>query len=184
MIHLRDKPTIQGEKVILRPFQSEDVQHMEEILTDPEIIKLTGSSADIDLEFVRQWYATRNEQSDRLDLVIVDRKRNLLVGEVVVNEYDEKNNSMNFRILIGPQGRNKGLGTEATQLLMEYLFNYTDLDQITLSVYAFNPRARHVYEKVGFIVESIDKNDLEYEGEWIDSINMVLTKERWLELNN
>lgn len=184
MINLSYKPTLQGEKVILRPFQSGDVVVMEEILKDPEVIKLTGSSPDIDSEFLKQWYDTRNEQRDRLDLAIVDRKQNMLVGEAVGNEYDEQNNSMNFRILIGPQGRNKGLGTEATQLFIDYLFTATELDQITLSVYAFNPRARRVYEKVGFIVDSIDKNELEYDGEWIDSINMVLTRERWLVSKN
>lgn len=73
MINLSDKPTIQGEKIILRPFQAEDAQVMEEILQDPEVIKLTGSSADFDSEFLKQWYSTRNEQSNRLDLAIVDR---------------------------------------------------------------------------------------------------------------
>jgi diamine N-acetyltransferase len=70
--------------------------------------------------------------------------------------------------------------TASTQLMIDYVFATTDLNQLTLGVYAFNPRARRVYEKVGFIMESIDKNELEYEGEWIDSINMVLTRERWM----
>ena len=87
---------------------------------------------------------------------------------------------MNFRILIGPRGRNRGLGTEATQLIIDYIFTNTTLNELTLSVFDFNPRAKHVYEKVGFVVESVDENDLEFEGEWIDSINMKLTREDWL----
>jgi len=87
---------------------------------------------------------------------------------------------MNFRILIGPRGRNRGLGTEATQLMIEYIFQATTLNELTLSAFDFNPRAKHVYEKVGFVVESVDENDLEFEGEWIDSINMTLTREDWL----
>mgnify|MGYP003757025939 CR=1 FL=1 len=49
---------------------------------------------------------------------------------------------------------------------------------MTLGVYAFNPRAQRVYEKIGFVVESIDKDDLEYEGEMSDAFNMVLTREK------
>ncbi len=98
----------------------------------------------------------------------------------MVNLYDEKNNSMNFRILIGPRGRNKGLGTEAIRLIIDYVFKNTTLSQLTLSVFDFNPRAKYVYEKVGFIIYSIDENELEFEGEWIDSINMNLTRENWL----
>ncbi|WP_318615997.1 GNAT family protein [Sporosarcina sp. YIM B06819] len=180
MIDLGHKPLIEGEKIVLRPFIDEDFPYIEECLKDSEVIKLTGSTSDFDKESILHWYNTRNEQTDRLDLAIVDKSQNVLVGEVVVNLYDEKNNSMNFRILIGPRGRNRGLGTEATQLIIDYVFKNTKLNQLTLSVFDFNPRAKHVYEKVGFVIDSIDENELEFEGEWIDSINMNLTKENWL----
>ena len=181
MIDLRHKPLIEGEKVILRPYQEKDFPFLKECLQDPEVLKLTGSSAVVDWKYIRHWYNTRNEQTDRLDLMIVDKTKDTLVGEAVVNLYDEKNHSMNFRILIGPRGRNRGLGTEATQLIIDYIFtNNTTLNELTLGVFDFNPRAKHVYEKIGFVVESIDEKDFEFEGEWIDSINMKLTREEWL----
>lgn len=180
MVDLSYKPHLVGEKVILRPFRDGDFPLIEECIVDDEVIKLTGSTPTFDRESVIHWYNTRNEQTDRLDLAIVDGKLDTLVGEVVVNLYDEKKQSMNFRILIGPRGRNRGLGTEATQLMIDYVFTNTALNQLTLSVFAFNPRAMKVYEKVGFIVESIDENELEFEGKWIDSINMILTRDSWL----
>ena len=42
-----------------------------------------------------------------------------------------------------------------------------------------NPRALSVYEKAGFVTDSVDVGELEFEGERIDSINMVLRRERW-----
>ncbi|MFT4413299.1 GNAT family N-acetyltransferase [Fredinandcohnia humi] len=183
MVDLSKKPIILGEKVILRPFKFEDLPYIEECLKDPEVIKLTGSTSDFDRESVIHWYNTRNDQEDRLDLAIVDKSLNILVGEAVVNLYHEENQSMNFRILIGPRGRNRGLGTEATQLIINYVFHNTNLSQLTLSVFDFNPRAKKVYEKVGFVLDSVDKNDLEFEGEWIDSLNMVLTRDNWLRMN-
>ena len=180
MINLVDKPILKGEKVILRPFKDGDFPYIEECLKDAEVIKLTGSDSDYDREFTFNWYHTRNEQLDRLDLAIVDQSQGIPVGEVVANLYDEKNKSMNFRILIGPRGRDRGLGTEATRLFLNYLFSHTTLRTVTLSVFDFNPRAKHVYEKVGFVVDSIDANELEFDGKWIDSINMKLTREEWL----
>ena len=180
MINLKDKPLLKGDKVSLRPFKTEDFTYIEECLKDAEVIKLTGSDSQYDREFTLNWYNTRNEQIDRLDLAIVDQSKGILVGEVVANLYDEKNHSMNFRILIGPRGRDRGFGTEATRLFIDYLFSHTTLESLTLSVFDFNPRAKRVYEKVGFIVESIDKNELEFEGNWIDSVNMKLTREDWL----
>ncbi|WP_339253225.1 GNAT family protein [Sporosarcina sp. FSL W8-0480] len=184
MIVLSYKPLIEGENVRLRPFKTEDFPFIEECLKDPEVLKLTGSTTDFDWDFIRNWYETRNDQTDRLDLAIVDPAQDVLVGEAVINLYYEENHSMNFRILIGPRGRNRGLGTEATHLIVDYIFGNTTLHELTLSVFDFNPRARHVYEKVGFVPVSVDKNDLEYEGEWIDSINMKLTRENWQGLNN
>ncbi|MGM0846478.1 MAG: GNAT family N-acetyltransferase [Bacillota bacterium] len=180
MVNLSRKPVIEGESIWLRPFKEGDFPYIEECLQDPEVIKLTGSSSDFDKKKAMKWYSTRNESTDRLDLAIDDKIQGILVGEAVINLYDEKNHSMNFRILIGPKGRNRGLGTEATTLLIDYVFHNTDLKQLTLSVFAFNPRAIAVYEKVGFEIDSVDENDLEYEGEWIDSINMKLTREAWL----
>lgn len=179
MINLKNKPTIQGNKVILRPFEIRDIEYMEECIKDLEVIKLTGSSTDFDRESVIKWYSTRNEQVDRLDLAIVDKDNNVVVGEVVINAYDEVKHSMNYRILIGPRGRNRGLGTEATTLVIDYVFLNTDLKQLTLSVYAFNPRAQKVYEKVGFVLDSVDEAELEFEGDMIDSLNMILTRENW-----
>ena len=43
-----------------------------------------------------------------LDLAIVDQSAGILVGEVVVNLYEEKNHSIKFRDTIGPKGRNRG----------------------------------------------------------------------------
>lgn len=164
----------------IRPFIKEDLLMLEEILTDKEVILLTGSDSTFDRKVVYEWYQSRNEQSNRLDLALVDKDRNKIVGEVVLNEYDKLTHRMNFRILIGKDGRNRGLGSEATQLICDYIFKQTDLSALTLSVFAFNPRAKHVYEKVGFEVTSIDENALEHEGKMIDSINMILTRENYL----
>ena len=73
---------------------------MLDILSDYEVQKLTGSvcndkeaytpSSEEELEKTRHWYHTRNEQENRLDLAIVDKKTNKVVGEVVFNEYDDR----------------------------------------------------------------------------------------------
>ena len=180
MIDLLQKPTIVGGKVILRPFVDEDFPYIEECLKDPELLKLTGSDSEYNRETVLQWYTSRNAQADRLDLAIVDPVHDCLVGEAVANSYDAGNHSMNFRIMVGPRGRDRGLGTEATQLFLDYLFTSTSLREITLSVFEFNPRARHVYEKMGFVECGIEEDELEFEGEWIDSILMSLPRDVWL----
>jgi len=68
---------------------------------------------------------------------------------------DQQNRSCNFRIFLGRAGRDRGLGTEATRLIVGYGFEGLGLHRISLEVYSFNPRARRVYEKAGFQAEGI-----------------------------
>lgn len=183
-----DKPTLTGALGTLRPPAPEDLPVLADILTDPEVRKLTGSvhsSAEADggaedLERLRDWYSTRNDQPDRLDLMVVDNASGQVVGEVVLNDWDEGNHSAGFRTLIGPAGRGRGLGTEAVRLLMDYAFTHLPLHRIELEVYAFNPRARRVYDKVGFVVEGTKREALAFDGQRVDAIIMSLLRSDWL----
>lgn len=129
---------------------------------------------------LREWYSSRNEQPDRLDLAVVDRETGACVGEAVLNEWEPESSSCNFRILIGPRGRDRGLGTEATRLLLAHAFETIGLHRVSLEVYAFNPRAQRAYEKVGFVPEGVRRDALRFDDEWVDSVLMsVLASEWW-----
>ncbi|MPV36441.1 GNAT family N-acetyltransferase [Georgenia subflava] len=183
------KPTLVGERVTLRPFRDEDVPVMAEVLADPEVLRLTGSvhstaeadaGAPDDPDVLRRWYTTRNDQDDRLDLVVVDNAAQRCVGEVVLNEWDRESASCNFRILIGPAGRDRGLGTEATRLTLRHAFGALGLHRVSLTVFAFNPRARRAYEKAGFVVEGVAREAFRSDDRWIDDIHMAALAHEWL----
>lgn len=179
------KPTMTGRLVGLRPFTADDVGTMREIIADPELRKLTGSvhAADEDEpedpDRLTDWYSTRAIADERLDLAILDLARGIVVGEVVLNEWDEGNNSCNFRTLIGPSGRGRGLGTEATRLILGYGFEVLGLHRISLDVFSFNPRAQRVYEKVGFVREGVAREAFRWEDDWIDGISMSILDREW-----
>jgi RimJ/RimL family protein N-acetyltransferase len=174
------KPTLHGERVTLRPFREGDAELMQACM-DVEAIKLTGSAhstaeaeemagAEPD-QRTRVWYATRNDQVDRLDLAVED-EAGVLIGEAVLNDWEPGNRSCGFRILFGPQGRDRGLGTEATRLLVGYAFDVLGLHRVELEYYAFNPRAARAYAKAGFVEEGRRRQALIFDGEHIDAITM------------
>ena len=184
------KPTLEGELTTLRPFVASDAEVMAAIFTDPEVLRLTGSAtstAEIAAqsptpdERTREWYATRASADERLDLAVVDKACGAVVGEVVLNSYDENALSANFRTLIGPQGRGRGLGTEAARLILGYGFEVIGLHRIGLDVFAFNPRAQRVYENVGFRVEGRKRDAFRFDGEPIDEIWMAILAPEWAE---
>jgi RimJ/RimL family protein N-acetyltransferase len=182
------KPTLTGERVLLRPFELPgDVPALREMLLDPESTRLTGSHAldgapawtDDDEARFLAWYRTRNQQPDRLDLAVVDKASGQCVGEVVLNDWNDANRSCGFRTAIGPRGRDRGLGTESVRMIVGYAFETLGLHRIELQVYAFNPRARRVYEKVGFVAEGVLRDALRWEDEWVDATVMSILAPEW-----
>jgi len=183
------KPTLAGERVILRPYIDADLPALREAMADPDLLRLTGSIHDEaetlepvspEEEQLRlDWFNTRNDQDDRLDLAIVDKASGGCVGEAVLNQWDPGSQSCNFRILIGPAGQNRGLGTEATRLIVGYGFEQLRLHRISLEVYAFNPRARRAYEKAGFRAEGVLRESLRYGDQWIDATVMSILASEW-----
>ena len=183
------KPTLTGEKVVLRPFNDGDLPAIRAVLLDPEARILTGSVHDEasarapeppdEEELLLDWYGNRNDQADRLDLAVTDKVTGECVGEAVLNDWDPGNESCNFRIFIGPHGRDRGLGSEATRLIVGYGFERLGLHRISLEVYAFNPRARRAYEKAGFRAEGVLRECFRYNGEWIDATVMSILASEW-----
>ena len=186
------KPTLHGEKVLLRPPVREDAWPIAQLLADEELLRFTGSVSSAaeaaafpqqPTEEIVEWYSSRADIDGRLDLVIVDAATDEPVGESVLNDWDPVARSANFRILLGPSGRDRGLGTEAIRMTVGYGFEHVGLHRIELGVYAYNPRAIRAYRKVGFVVEGTRRDAFRYltaEGEiWTDEIVMSILASEW-----
>ncbi|WP_367129695.1 MULTISPECIES: GNAT family N-acetyltransferase [Streptomyces] len=173
------KPTLTGELTLLRPVTVDDVPALLPMFRDAETARLTGCYAAHDEAGLRAWYASRGDQDDRLDLAIVERATGNVVGEAVLNEWDPGNESCSFRICSVPGAPGRGLGTEATRLIVGYGFETLGLHRISLEVYAFNPRARRVYENAGFVPEGVLRGALLWEGERVDAVVMSILAPEW-----
>jgi RimJ/RimL family protein N-acetyltransferase len=175
-----EKPILPGDLVTLRPVSVEDAPGLLELLADPESSRLTATRAEPDPEVARRWYATRGEHDDRLDLAIVENATGTYVGEVVLNDLNVDNRSCGFRIsLVGPRAFGRGYGTEATRLVLRHAFETVGIHRVELDVYPFNPRARHVYEKAGFVLEGTKREALFWDGEWFDAYVMAMLETDW-----
>ena len=170
-----DKPVLRGEKVVLRPITERDAEDIFAGLSDEEAMRLTGTQETFTLGQVRAFCTRVAEADDRLDYAVTLPDDPRYRGEVVLNEINWTNKSANFRIAIsGAENREKGYGTEAARLILRHAFDVLKLHRIELSVFDFNPRAQHVYKKLGFMREGVSRDALLWEGEYHSSIQMSL----------
>ncbi|MGW4923037.1 GNAT family N-acetyltransferase [Streptomyces sp. NB004] len=62
---------------------------------------------------------------------------------------------------------------------MGHGFEYVGLHRVQLEVYAHNARARHVYEKAGFVVEGVRREAALRDGVWVDDVLMAVLEHEW-----
>lgn len=164
-----------GNRVTLRPLTARDSEDVYASLQDEEATRLTGTQASFSLEDVREHLQRCEKAGDRFDFAIVFKGQ--CVGEVVLNYIDPSNLCASFRIAVWyMENRNKGFGSEASELILRFAFNELGLNRIELEVYAFNPRAIHVYKRLGFVLEGTRREALNWKGQWVDAHVMAILR--------
>nr|WP_281372084.1 GNAT family protein [Modestobacter versicolor] len=146
-------------------------------LHEPEGRRLTGTHATFTRDQVVGYLDSRAEQVDRADWAALRISDGAFLGEAVVNDLDPENESASYRIaLAGPSVFGQGFGTEVTRLVVDHVFAATGLHRLGLEVFAFNARARRVYEKCGFQVEGRLRDALLWDGERHDVLVMSVLR--------
>ena len=103
-----------------------------------------------------------------------------LIGFVALHTIEWNNATATLSIGIGePAYRDKGYGSEALQLLLNYAFAELNLFRVGLDVIVNNDRAVHVYEKLGFRREGIMRSAVHREGRRYDVLHMGLLRDEW-----
>ena len=138
-----------GKKCYLSPIDVNDAPIYTAWLNDSEVnANLTLASSVISLEtekeFLQKIAADHNYG-------IIDAQTDSLIGNAGLHKLNHLHRNAEIGIFIGDKKYwNKGYGTEALSLLIDYCFAVLNLHNISLNVYSFNARAIRCYEKVGF----------------------------------
>ena len=140
-----------GERIYLSPVSVEDAEKYVEWFCDFKTTDGIGKSSSImTVESEREWLENTLKNND-LNFAIVDLENDELIGNCGIMNINHINRSAEVGIFIGDEeNRNKGYGAETLQLLLDYGFNYLNMNNIMLNVKSFNERAIACYKKVGF----------------------------------
>jgi RimJ/RimL family protein N-acetyltransferase len=177
-----DKPVLRGELVVLRPVREDDAEAMWEMLTDAEGTRLAGITRKVTWEETQAWCAGVGQVADRIDWAITHGSDEFL-GEIVLNRIYTEDGNANLRMARRPGHRGRGLGSDATALVLSHAFTSPPdglgLHRVYLDVLTINPRARILYDSFGFVEEG-HMRDVHRDGEfWTDSILMAILEDEY-----
>jgi RimJ/RimL family protein N-acetyltransferase len=171
-----------GEKCYLSPIDINDVDKYTLWLNDLEVIKnLQASSMQIEVNSEKEFLCNLAKEHN---YGIIDIKTNELLGNLGLMDLNQINSSAEIGIFIGNKEYwGKGYGTEALRLLIDYAYQYLNLNNIHLRVYEFNTRAIMSYKKVGFKEIGKMRKSLKRGQKYFDIILMDILPEDFYKIN-
>lgn len=176
---------LRGERVRLT---AEDpsimAQHYSRWSVDSEFLRLMDSAParTFSTKAIQEWLEKEQEKDrgDNFYFMIRSLEDDRLIGDVGLDGIHW--NHRDTYLGIGLDNREdwgKGYGSDAMQLVLNYAFTELNLYRVTLNVFEYNPRAIHVYEKLGFVYEGRLRRCLNREGKRWDMLYMGITREEW-----
>src|SRR5699024_8833737 len=118
------------------------------------------------ITYIEKTYEKSNENKDISQFII--QKGDEKIGYVGIFSIDPIHRKAEFGIMIDPQHQGHGYASTATRLAIDYAFATLNLHKLYLIVDCINEKAIHVYEKLGFTVEGVLKEEYFVNGTFHD----------------
>lgn len=165
------------ENIQVRSLQQTDVEallsFMNTISAERTFIRLQGEpiSLDIEIRYVDDYVRKINEHS-AVKLLAWNGSELVGVADICLKDKIESHIGV-FGITIKKEWRGKGLGRMLMEKTIEEgIRNISGLKIIELGVFANNPIAKKMYEKMGFVEYGRLPNGIKYKGEFVDHLYM------------
>ncbi|MFX0052752.1 MAG: GNAT family N-acetyltransferase [Candidatus Hermodarchaeota archaeon] len=133
-----------------------------------------------EIEWIKKTWEMR-KKGDAYVFGIVNSEKDLYIGNIelrIISQISRR--GMIGLVIFNPEYWDKGFGTEALKLIINYGFKNLNLYSIELEVFETNLRAQTCYRKVGFKEVGRRRKAQFYKGTYIDSIIMDIISSEWL----
>jgi RimJ/RimL family protein N-acetyltransferase len=118
--------------------------------------------------------------SNRIAYRVIDVTNNKIIGHAELKNVDYNNSSARIcSVLVGNKNiRNKGYGTLIINELVRIGFSELKLHRLDLGVYDFNKQAIKCYQKCGFEIEGLLKDNVKFNDIYWSTYNMSIINKK------
>ncbi len=173
---------LQGEKVLLRAMNRDDLERLCEFNNDVDVELAGGGDPPMPQTLARLQaeFDTRVSQGGRDDAsfaIVVDGQ---MIGQCALYQFDATAHTCMLGITIGDKRYwGQGYGRDAVRLLLDYAFRLRNQHRVYLSVNGNNERAIRAYKACGFVEEGRLRSHAWSNGAYIDLVYMGILRTEW-----
>ena len=158
--------SLKGEHIYLRALEPEDLDFIHEVENDTALWHLSHTQTPYSRFLIKQYLENAQQdifEAKQLRLAICD-KTTQTIGLIDLFDFDPKNKRAGIGILIkDADNRNKGIGKEALELLVNYCFQALHLHQVYANISEGNSASLKLFKNNGFKKIGL-KKDWSYNG--------------------
>jgi ribosomal-protein-alanine N-acetyltransferase len=170
---------LEGKNVNLRVMEKEDLPLLTEWFNNTEFLGEFGTTSQTSRAEVEKYLESTLFETKAF---IIEKKDGSKIGYVLqFNMLTPYAKIQEIGYAIVPSERGKGYCTEATQLMVDYLFLSKGIARIQATTHTKNVASQKVLEKVGFKREGTFRKPVLFRGEWTDGFIFSILREEWKE---
>jgi RimJ/RimL family protein N-acetyltransferase len=172
---------LEGKNVRLKLIDIEDVDFFFEFLNR---IDFYGEYEAIRPQISKTYAQKRIENPEKTDVnwtwFVIEKKDGTKIG-FILHFTNQPRGWMEVGYALMPSEMGKGYGTEALQIMVDYLFLSKDIMRIQATTDERNKPSQRILEKVGFQKEGCIRKSGFARGEWVNDHLYSLLREQWKE---
>ena len=170
---------IAGEHVILRAFEQDDAERCYRWMNDPNIVRTLKTRYPIAFQNEAEWLERAMHASPTERHFAIERKDDRThIGNASIHGIDWVSRTASFGLFIGEPGAwNRGFGSDAIATLVRFAFEEMNLQKLSINVFEYNERAKHVLESRGFVQEGRLRREFFREGAYHDIVILSIFRQ-------
>lgn len=149
------------ERLVVRPWSDDDVEHVFEMYRDPEVWRWLGGGAALEdlygaRAMLRRWIDRSEERAPCGTWAVIERESGVPIGSTMLWPLED-GPEIEVAYHFGQSAWGQGYATEAARATIEHGFRVLDLDTLVGLVFSENPASQRVLEKAGMTYHGMRK---------------------------
>jgi len=167
---------LEATRLILRPFREKDVERFAELMANHDFMRFSlGPYTYEQTQGVLQKYLSWNQAGLPSQFAVIFRGNNELIGYCgFLHQEVDGRNEIEIGYRLHPDYWNRGLASEAAQVVDDHAFRDLNLPKVISLVHPDNIASRRVAEKNGMKIE----RETVFRG--FPTLVFAITREQWL----